>query len=115
MILIERNVMRMSEIGCEPTPGFVGGTIRRVFPQLLSNVTVPVQPIQQPTGIAYALRYVYQNNNPIPKFSPWKMAVDYDIASMYPNVVDKSQFNVKLPPLKYKREFVWHRSRKKKM
>ena len=100
--------MRMSEIGYEPTPGFMGGTVRRVFPQLLSNVTVPVQPIQQPTGIAFALRYVYQNN-PSPKFSPWNTAVNYDIASMYPNVIDKSQFNVKLPKFKYKREYTWHR------
>lgn len=109
MILIERNVMRMSEIGCEPTPGFMGGTIRRVFPQLLSNVTVPVQPTTGPVGISYALRYVYQNQNPQPKFSPWKMAIDYDIASMYPGVIDKSQFNVKVPPLKYKREYTWRR------
>ena len=86
-----------------------GGTIRRVFPQLLSNVTVPVQPVQQPTGLAFALRYVYQNQNPQPKFSPWKTAVDYDIASMYPSSIDKFQVNVKLPKFKYIREYTWHR------
>lgn len=29
---------------------------RRVFPQLFSNVTVGVQPLSKPAGLAYALR-----------------------------------------------------------
>lgn len=100
--------MRMSEVGC--TPKFLKGG--KVFPQLLSNVTIPVQPTTGPTGIYFALRYIYQNNQP--NYNPWQQSASYDIASMYPNVIDKSQF-VKLIPLKYKREFIWHRSRKTKM
>ena len=60
MTKIERNVMRMSEVGC--TPKFLKGG--KVFPQLLSNVTIPVQPTTGPTGIYFALRYIYQNNQP---------------------------------------------------
>lgn len=102
MILIERDVTRMSEVGRD-----------RGFPQLLSNSTVGVQPTTGPTGIYFALRYIYQNNQP--NYNPWQLSASYDIASMYPNVIDKSQFQVKLIPLKYKREFIWHRSRKMKM
>lgn len=95
--------MRMSEVGC--TPKFLKGG--KVFPHLLSNVTVGVQPTSAPTGIYFALRYIYQNIQP--NYNPWQLSASYDIASMYPNVIDKSQFNVKLPKLKYKREYVWHR------
>jgi hypothetical protein len=102
MILIERNVVRMSEVGRDSR-----------FPQLLSNSTVGVQPTTTPTGIYFALRYIYQNNQP--NYNPWQSSASYDIASMYPNVIDKSQFKVELPKLIYKREFIWHRSRKKKM
>lgn len=101
MILIERNVMRMSQVGRDSG-----------FPQLFSN-TVGVQPTTGPVGIYFALRYVYQNNTP--NYNPWNLSANYDIASMYPNVIDKKQFQVKLIPLKYKREFIWHRSRKMKM
>ncbi len=102
MILIERDVTRISQVGRD-----------RGFPQLLSNVIVGVQPTSSPTGIYFALRYIYQNNQP--NYNPWQSSVDYDIASVYPNVIDKSQIKVKLPKLIYKREFIWHRSRKKKM
>lgn len=37
--------------------------IKRVFPQLLSNVIVPVTPISEPQGIQFALRYLYDNDN----------------------------------------------------
>lgn len=33
--------------------------VRRIFPNLLANELVSVQPMQQPTGYAYALRYAY--------------------------------------------------------
>lgn len=98
--------MRMSQVGSTGTDG-------KVFPQLLSTSTVGVKPIQQPTGIYFALRYIYQNNQP--NYNPWQLSAGYDIASMYPNVIDKKQFKIKLSPLKYKREFIWRRSIKMKM
>ncbi len=49
--------------------------IRRAFPQLLSATMVGVQPMSSPTGLAYALRPLYQDDEiqntpapaPIPK------------------------------------------------
>jgi len=37
--------------------------IRRTFPELLSNELVGVQPMGGPVGLAFALRYAYQNEN----------------------------------------------------
>ena len=37
--------------------------VRRIFPNLLANEIVGVQPLKMPTGYAYALRYVYGNTN----------------------------------------------------
>jgi len=37
--------------------------VRRIFPNLLANEIVGVQPLKMPTGYAYALRYVYTNTN----------------------------------------------------
>jgi len=37
--------------------------VRRIFPNLLANELVGVQPLKQPTGYAYALRYVYGDGN----------------------------------------------------
>lgn len=105
--------MRMSQVGNEDRVSTKLYSTYKKFPSLLSTSTVGVQPIQQPHGIAFALRYVYQNNQP--NYNPWKLSASYDIASMYPNVIDNNQFKVRLIPLKYKREFIWHRSRKKKM
>lgn len=107
MILIERNVMRMSQVGNEDKVVTKLYSTYKKFPQLLSTSTVGVQPLRQPTGIAFALRYIYQNNQP--NYNPWQNSVNYDIASMYPNVIDKKQFKIKLSPLKYKREYVWRR------
>lgn len=39
--------------------------IKRVFPQLLSNVIVPVTPISEPQGLHFALRYLYENDKDI--------------------------------------------------
>jgi len=36
--------------------------VRRIFPNLIANELVSVQPMQQPTGYAYALRYAYAGN-----------------------------------------------------
>lgn len=98
MILIERSIQRINQITEK---------CGRVFPNLF-NSTVGVQPMTQPQGIYFALRYIYSNNNPPPSASYTSM----DVSSIYPN---KINVNLKITPLKYKREFVWHRSRKKKM
>lgn len=42
--------------------GFGFPLVRRVFPELLANKMVPVQPMHEPLGIAYALKYLYGNN-----------------------------------------------------
>ena len=34
----------------------------RVFPDLFAHNVVSVQPLQQPMGLAYAMRYAYDNN-----------------------------------------------------
>lgn len=45
--------------------------IKRAFPQLLSDAVVGVQPMSAPTGLAYALKQLYQDdeiqNTPTPK------------------------------------------------
>ena len=97
MILIERSIQRINQITEK---------CGRVFPNLF-NSTVGVQPMSGPQGIYFALRYIYSNNTPsIPSFS------SMDVSSLYPSSIN---VNLKITPLKYKREFVWHRSRKKKM
>jgi hypothetical protein len=35
---------------------------RRVFPELFAHKVVSVQPLYQPMGLAYAMRYTYDNN-----------------------------------------------------
>lgn len=97
MILIERSIQRINQITNKNG---------RVFSSLL-NSTVGVQPMTGPQGIYFALRYIYSNNTP-----PSVNYTSMDLSSIYPN---KINFNIKITPLKYKREFVWHRSRKKKM
>jgi len=37
--------------------------IRRQFPQLLSTQLVSVQPVTQPQGISFAMRYMYEDRN----------------------------------------------------
>lgn len=37
--------------------------IRRQFPELLSTKLVSVQPITQPQGISFAMRYMYEDRN----------------------------------------------------
>ena len=100
MILIERSIQRINQITEK---------CGRVFPNLF-NSTVGVQPMTQPQGIYFALRYIYSNNgNNISNSAGYTMM---DVSSLYPSSIN---VNLKITPLKYKREFVWHRSRKKKM
>ena len=49
-------------------PGYNMPHIRRVYPQLFSNVTVGVQPVSQPQGIYYALRHLYSNDRSLKDF-----------------------------------------------
>jgi hypothetical protein len=37
--------------------------VRRIYPQLIANKIVSVQPLQGPTGLMYYLRYRYSENN----------------------------------------------------
>lgn len=53
-----------------PYTGLKVPLIKRAFPKLLSEVVVGVQPMSAPTGLAYALKQVYQDdeiqNTPAP-------------------------------------------------
>jgi hypothetical protein len=39
--------------------------VRRIYPQLIANKIVSVQPLLGPTGLAYYLRYRYSSQQPI--------------------------------------------------
>ena len=39
--------------------------VRRIYPQLIANKIVSVQPLTGPTGLAYYLRYRYSSQHPI--------------------------------------------------
>jgi hypothetical protein len=47
--------------------------VARVFPELVVNDLVGVQPMTTPTGLAYALRYRYQSDLPEAVFKPAKI------------------------------------------
>jgi hypothetical protein len=64
------NTAGTSEIGGAGTPSGIARykkmtipLVRRIFPELLANQLVGVQPMTGPVGLAYALRYVDENNN----------------------------------------------------
>jgi hypothetical protein len=42
--------------------------VRRVSPSLLANEIVKVEPMKGPSGLAHALKFIYQKNNAIPEF-----------------------------------------------
>ena len=61
MILKRKSdVERLSDVefGTELS-GYNIPRIRRVYPPMFSNVTVSVQPVTQPQGLYFALRYLY--------------------------------------------------------
>lgn len=64
----KRDVERLSDIefGTELS-GYNIPRIRRVYPQMMSNVTVGVMPTTQPQGLYFALRYLYGENEVLPK------------------------------------------------
>lgn len=52
--------------------------VRRVFPQLFANVLVGVQAMTGPVGLAYAMRYVYRDQDPTKMVeAAWKSVSDY--------------------------------------
>lgn len=57
-----------------PYTGLKVPLIKRAFPKLLSEVVVGVQPMSAPTGLAYALKQLYQDdeiqNTPAPTPTP---------------------------------------------
>ena len=64
------NTAGTNEIGAPGTPSGIARykkmtipLVRRIFPELLANQLVGVQPMTGPVGLAYALRYVDENNN----------------------------------------------------
>ena len=98
MILIERSIQRIQQIDIK--------TGYRPLPNLF-NSTIGVQPITQPNGIYFALRYLYSNNTPsIPCYTPM------DFSSLYPN---KINVTISIPSLKFVKNYIWHRSKKKKI
>lgn len=69
MILKRKSgVERLSDVefGTELS-GYNIPRIRKVYQQMFSNVTVGVQPVSQPQGLYFALRYLYSNENILPK------------------------------------------------
>jgi len=53
--------MTTSAVGSNLIPKVLFPVIRRVFPQLIANKLVSVQPIQAPTGVVYYITYSFSN------------------------------------------------------
>ena len=53
--------MHASAVGSNVLPKIMFPIIRRVFPELIANKIVSVQPLTQPTGIIYYILYQYSN------------------------------------------------------
>lgn len=53
--------MTSSAVGSNVLPKIMFPIIRRVFPELIANKIVSVQPLTQPTGIIYYILYQYSN------------------------------------------------------
>ena len=84
-ILIDRTVSNLSDI--------VGGSSKRGFPPLFSNTIIGVQPMTQPMGIYYALRYIYSGTNNSPTFT------NFSPSMLYPNVMKPFNLTVEVPKL----------------
>ena len=72
-ILIDRTISNLSDIVEKSKPG--------LFPPLFANSVVGVQPMTQPMGIYYALRYIYSGTNNSPTFT------NFSPSMLYPNVM----------------------------
>lgn len=76
--------------------------IKRPFPKLLSEVVVGVQPMSAPTGLAYALKQVYQDdeiqNTPAPKPAKKKVKPNHPFSLNPAKSKCKKNFSYKRNP-----------------
>lgn len=85
-ILIDRTVSNLSDI--------IGNPSKRGFPPLFSNSIIGVKPMTQPTGIYYALRYIYSGtNNQTPTFT------NFSPSMLYPSIMKPFNLTVDVPKL----------------
>lgn len=84
-ILIDRTVSNLSDI--------IGNPSKRGFPPLFSNSIIGVKPMTQPTGIYYALRYIYSGNNNSPTFT------NFSPSMLYPSIMKPFNLTVDVPKL----------------
>jgi len=54
--------VKSSAVGTNVIPNVLFPVIRRVFPSLIANQLVSVQPIQAPTGVVYFINYTFSNS-----------------------------------------------------
>ena len=59
--VLEEGPQMSSSVGDYVIPKVMFPMIRRVFPELIANKLVSVQPIQQPTGVIYYINFGYSN------------------------------------------------------
>lgn len=59
--LLNEAPQRSEAVGDYVIPKVMFPIIRRVFPDLIANKLVSVQPLQQPTGVIYYINYTYSN------------------------------------------------------
>ena len=92
-ILIDRTISNLSDIVEKSKPG--------LFPPLFSNSIVGVQPMTQPMGIYYALRYIYSGTNNSPTFTNFSPSMLYpsvmkpfNLSGEEPNIVKSTKFKV---------------------
>ena len=76
--------------------------IRRAFPKLLSDAVVSVQPMSAPTGLAYALKHVFQDdeiqNTPAPKPAKKKVKPNHPFSLNPAKSKCKKNFSYKRNP-----------------
>ena len=84
-ILIDRTVSNLSDITGNPS--------KRGFPPLFANSIVGVQPMTQPMGIYYALRYIYSGTNNSPTFT------NFSPSMLYPSVMKPFNLAGEVPKL----------------
>lgn len=84
-ILIDRTVSNLSDI--------TGNLSKFGFPPLFANSIVGVQPMTQPMGIYYALRYIYSGTNNSPTFT------NFSPSMLYPSIIKPFNLNGEEPKL----------------
>lgn len=61
--------------------------VRRVYPQLFANTLVNVQPVTQPQGIAYAMRFLYGGTD-AENYDPMSECYTIDVENEEPSIDD---------------------------